>query len=393
MKKLQFCILFVVGWYLLLIVLHYFNQRPLWNDEYCIFCNIHDRSVADFFAGPLTHLQQFPRIYLYLIGQWSKAFHFHLLALRFFPFVCMSSAFFIWLYLAQKQMQSLLGVLTFFMCWAASAPLIYYAAELKQYSMDVLCAAIFILFLYHQNNIQKKASGFMYAVILAFLPLLGLFSYPVFFFMVLPVYNILLDIKSNPRLKMFLAIYLISAISVFGIVYCFDLRVSNLSFLSSDWHDHMISLHSPKEFFKTLGENLDNFMSRWFVQDPKWIRMVARFFVCLGCVRLIFGGIKALKRDGCRVCSIHSIAFIVFWEHLTMGALKKYPFVVPRTSLFFAPMLLFLTVDAIQWIKQRNDVVYALVQYSFIAYLLYISLGIAGVIFAGDMGALPAIWK
>ena len=47
-----------IGWYLLLIVLHYFNQRPLWNDEACIFTSIKYFSPAqrmpDFMAGRLS---------------------------------------------------------------------------------------------------------------------------------------------------------------------------------------------------------------------------------------------------------------------------------------------------------------------------------------------------
>ncbi len=393
MRKLQLVIYSIVGWYLLLIILHYFNQRPLWNDEYCIFLNIYGRSVADFFQGPLTHFQQFPRIYLYFIGQWARIFNFHLLALRFFPFVCMSSAFFIWLYLAKKQVRSVMGLLTFFLCWVASAPLIYYAAELKQYSMDVLATTVFLLFLYHQKNLQQNVSGVAYALILMVLPLFGLFSYPVFFFLLLPIYNILVDIRNNPRLWPFLVIYLMSCLSVFGVVYCLDLRVSNVAMLGADWHDHMISLHSAKEFLKTLGENLDNLISRWFVERPKWIRRAARFFVGLGFIRLFGGAWGVFKRDGFRLCSIHSIAFVVFWEHLILSVFKKYPFAVVRTSLFFAPMLLFLTVDALEWLKQRNGALYALVQYPFMVYLLYISLGIAGMIFAGDLGAQPVIWR
>jgi hypothetical protein len=394
-RKLQLITLAIVGWYLLLIILHYFNQRPLWNDEYCIYFNIHDRSSADLFSGPLSQFQQFPRIYLYIIGQWSKMLDYHLLALRFFPFICMLGAFFIWMYLGKKQTSSSMGLLMFVLCWAASSKLVYYSAELKQYSMDVLTSATFILFLFHQKQIQEKGLGWKYAVLLLVLPWLGLFSYPVFFFLPLPAFNLLMEARNNSRLWPFLGGYLASCLAVFAVVYCVDIRISNVSWLgtATDWNEHMVSLSSPKLFFKTLGEGCDNLTSRWFVDHPKWVRMAARFFMALGFWRLLLGGWNAFKEDGFRLISIRSIAFVVFWEHLFLSMAHKYPFGVTRTSLFFAPMLLFVTVDAFEWIKRRNYFLCNLVQYPFLIYLVYISIGLAREIFAGDLGADPYIWR
>ena len=393
MRKLQLVILAIVGWYLLLIVLHYFNQRPLWHDEYCVFVSIHDNSLDNLFFRPLSHGQEFPRLYLYAIGRWADFFVYHLLALRFFPFVSMLGAFFIWLYLAKKQLKSLMGLLTFVLCWAASVPLIYYAAELKQYSMDVLCASVFLLFLYHQQNLQERISARVYGLVLIGLPLLGLFSYPVFFFIPLPLYNFWSQTKGNPRRWIFPGVYLLSALVTFGVFYHFDFQVSNAALLGASWNDHFISFNSVGAFFKTLEEGCNNLISRWFVERPHWLRMAARFFVGLGFLRLFWGAWSAFKKDDWRLVSINSIAFVVFWEHLILSVFQKYPFVVPRTSLFFAPMLLFLTVEAIESIKQYNGILYTLVQYPFLAYLLYVSLGIARMIFAGDLGAQPIIWQ
>ncbi len=394
-KLVRTIILAIIGWYLLLIVVHYFNQRPLWNDEQCILLNIQQMRPSDLFHNPLLSLQEFPRTYLYIIQQFSSHFNFQLLALRFFPFGSMLTAFFIWIYLAQKQIPSLIGLLTFFLCWAASAPLIYYAAELKQYSMDVLVSSLFLLFLYHQKTFRKHFCGPIYALILLLLAVSGLLSYPAFFFMPLPLYNLWMDAKEDSRWRPLVWLYLLSCLGCFLAVYYFDFRVStsNIASLKVYWKNYFISFDSPVHFFRSVQEGLNGFISRWFVEKPRWIRMAARFFVGIGFLRLLLGAWPIFKKEGLHFMSIHSIAGIVFLEYFILSAFKNIAFGVPRVSLFFAPMLLFLTVDALQWLKQHNGVLYALAQYPFLIYLLYISLGIARMIFAGDLGAEPFIWR
>ncbi len=378
MKKIQFVILAIIGWYFLLIILHYFNQRPLWNDEACVFLSIGQKTPFELFHTPLLSLQEFPRTYLYSIQQFSGHFNFHLLALRFFPFVCMFTAFLLWIRIAQAELGENIFLLTFLACWVASAPLIYYAAELKQYSMDVLAAAIFIFVLRDEN----KLSRWYWA-----LPLFGLFSYPSFFFMPLAWYALLRKGSFNK-----LIFYTLLALMTAGIVYRFDISVNNLSIVQKEWNSHFISFDSWNSFLKSWGQSFDNLTSRWFVEHPKWIRMVARVLMPIGFMQLIFGFWKTFKQDKFTFRSVNSIAFAVWFIHLFFGVLHKYPFVVPRTSLFFAPMLLLLFVKGLSWIKERQIYVYRAVHYSFLVYLGYVSIGIARMILAGDLGAEPYIW-
>ena len=377
MRVIKLITLSLVGWYLFLILVHYFNQRPLWNDEVCILANILEKTPGDMFQTPLSHLQQFPRVYLLAIQQFSKHFDFHLLALRFIPFICMFAAFLIWFYIGFLELGEGIALLTFVGCWVASAPLIYYAAELKQYSMDVLAAGVFVLVL---RDHRKLESCFW------ILPLFGLFSYPAFFFMGFPAFYFLR--KYNFR-KFFGYIFL--CLVVLGIVYNFDIKVNAVNSIGTYWNDHFISLSSWKLFFKTLGENFNNLISRWFVENPKWIRGMARFFIPIGLLYLIFSAWKTFKKDKFMFYSVNAIALAVLIEHILAGVLQKYPFAVPRTSLFFAPMLLLMTAKGIYWIKDKQKSVYYILQYVFLIYLGYISLGLARIIFAGDLGAQPSL--
>ena len=73
-----------VAWYVTLAAAHYFNQRPMWNDEACVFESIQYFNPQQMFTAQLRAVQVFPRVYLFLIQQFSGLFDFHLLSLRFF---------------------------------------------------------------------------------------------------------------------------------------------------------------------------------------------------------------------------------------------------------------------------------------------------------------------
>ena len=125
--------LILVTWYVTLAAAHYFNQRLMWNDEACVFESIQYFEPLQMFTTQLRAVQVFPRVYLFLIQQFSGLFDFHLLSLRFFSFVAMLTAFWFWLKLARPLLKADSAYWTYLFSWAASVPLVYYAAELKPY--------------------------------------------------------------------------------------------------------------------------------------------------------------------------------------------------------------------------------------------------------------------
>ena len=68
--------------------------------------------------------------------------------------------------------------------------------------------------------------------------------------------------------------------------------------------------------------------------------------------------------------------------HLTLACLHKYPFGVPRLSLFLAPFLLWMTILAMQWLRERSKIAGTIVEVVFVLYLIIISAGIARIVFA-----------
>src|SRR3989338_8153066 len=101
---LSIAVFFLCCWYLLLCSVHYTRQRPLWLDEISFFKSVSTYETKDFFTKKLAVDQIFPRFYLSLIQKTSQPFDFSLLSVRFFSFVAMIAAFFIWVKVAQREL-------------------------------------------------------------------------------------------------------------------------------------------------------------------------------------------------------------------------------------------------------------------------------------------------
>lgn len=382
----------VVAWYVTLATTHYFNQRPMWNDEACVFESIEHFKPHQMFTATLRALQVFPRVYLFLIQQFSGLFDFHLLSLRFFSFVAMLTAFWLWLKLARPLLKTDSAYWTYLFSWTAAVPLVYYAAELKPYSMDVLAGAIFMTFLYHEDALRARDVR-TYQLVLAALPALGLFSYPAFLFATIILYNLIVATLKDKLRRTDLVIYAVSMAIFILISYAIDMRLRPIGAVTEGFGDYFISFQSPGEFFKTLGEGINNLFSRWFGEKPKTVKKIAIVFTLFGFFNMFYAFFSNIKKEGHRVRSPKTAAFALFLGLVALGMLKKYPFTVPRTSLFFCPFVLLLTIDAITGLKKLNKYVFTFAHVLYIAFLAGVTFGIASNVFSGDLGAVPVIWK
>jgi hypothetical protein len=375
----KYCFFGIFAWYVLLISWHFLDQRPLWMDEQWVLNNIVQLSPKDLFSRALVSDQAFPRLYLYIIQQFSNAFDHAPWSLRFFPFLCMLAAFVIWMRIGFTTLSHHVDRLNFALCWAASIPLIYYAAELKQYSMDVLAASILVYLSLRVT--QAKLNPFWFLLF----PVLGLFSYPVFFLMLIPVFILW-------RNKKVLLSYGGICITMVLCVWYFDIRNSATHLLETYWHEYFISFASVPAFFQTFTEGVNNLISRWFVENPKSFRGMARFFVGIGFCYMLWQGVKYFKGNQ-KIMPVATVALLIFIELVILGCLRKLPFTVPRISLFFAPILLLVMVQSFAECRQRWPKCYWPLQWMLWAYLGTMSLGIARVIFNGNLGAQSIIWS
>lgn len=389
--RLSFVVLII--WYVGACAAHYWHQRPLWNDEVAVLSSIEVFKPADFFKEPLRMVQVFPHFYLFCIQSFAQHFDNSILSLRFFSFVCMLGAFAVWLKVAKYELKDPLEYLTFLLCWTASVPLIYYSAELKQYSMDVLVSGLFLLFLYAQNRLAADPKSLKYMAILALLPVSVMFSYPAYFFLMFPLWNLCRAVQADRGQWKFFLVYLASLLVFVALSYQFDVRLRPVEAVTNGFNDYFISLRSFSEFFQTFGEGINNLCSRWFVELPKVFRKIARVFMFFGLVYLFVAFFRGIRQSGWKFDSLSMVALVVFLELTVAGILHKYPFGVPRTALFFCPILLILTIQGIRSVKGLNPYAYYAIHGSFLAYLFIVALGILNIVLTQPLIAIPAIWS
>ncbi|MFH1360687.1 MAG: hypothetical protein ABIJ41_06580 [Candidatus Omnitrophota bacterium] len=393
-KDIPFVIAAVlISWYVSMCLAHYMSARPLWNDEWAVSLSLEQFASRDFFTRPLFAVQMFPRLYLFLIQKISHPFDFHLLSLRFLSFVFMLSAYFLWMKIARYEMKDNKEYWTFLLCWCASIPMVYYAAELKQYSMDVLAGAIFLYFIYRQEYLQST-SRLRLNIFLVLLPALGLLSYTAFLFCLFPFTNMLVSAKKDKTLYRSLVLFCASCVIFALLSFFFDMRFRPGAVMMPGGHaEYFISFKNVPEFFRSFGEGTNNLFSRFFAERPRVIKKIARCFLGFGFIFLFYGFFKNFKKDGGYLKSLNTIAFILYLELFALGALHLYPFTEPRTSLVYCPFIFYLTIKGIGITKRINKYFYGILHAAFIIFLMVVALCISRIVYSGqELSFAPFLW-
>jgi len=384
----------IIAWALVLLFLflatyQYFYTRPLWNDEHAVFVSLRSFDAHEMFHKPLLKGQAFPRVYLFLVQKISERFDYSLLSLRFLSFVAMILAFGVWGRIGWQYYEGKGKFLLFLLCWLASGPLIYYASELKPYSMDVLVSGIWILFLTRQAEIERHGKWHLAAVF--FLPMTCLVSYPAFFFIPIFLWDLFMR-KIHGEACGRTVVALLCSLGIFvSVAYLWDIRLKNYHILSGVLKDYFISSDSASDFFKTLGEGINNLFSRFFIERPRIFRKITIFFVSLGLIQMFASFFVGFFKNKFRTNTIPIIAFLLFVELAVAGALKWYPFTLPRTSLFFAPLVFVATIDGISNLSKIHRFLYLIVNSMFIAFLFVMIIGIIQILLLGEFCPAPMI--
>ena len=128
----------------LLRLRQYFSNRSLWIDEAMLALNLIRRSAAGL-ARPLEHHQYAPLGFLLLEKAAIALFGSGERALRLVPLLAGLAALPVFAALARGVAGSRAATLLSVALFAVSGQVVYYASEAKQYSTDVLVAAVLLL--------------------------------------------------------------------------------------------------------------------------------------------------------------------------------------------------------------------------------------------------------
>jgi len=370
MKAYKILFISCILWFVFLCLLHYFSLRPLWLDEELVFKNLKELSSLKL-LGPLGYTQMFPRLYLIIINFFARGFDYNLLALRLPSLLSMLLAFFVWLRVFQKILPGKWQVLLAIFSFASSYRIIYYAAELKPYSMDLLVAGVFCWYLIYQKQLATEAPSKLFSAITFLLPFTLALSYSSFFFFWMVIYNFIFVAKKNHKAAVLLASYSFLCLSMIVLIYYSYLRYE-LSGNPSSWNNYFLGTKSFYSFIKPFGEGVRKLTTFWFGNSKFFIR-AASFLIPIFLLSLFGYGIRSLKRNKFRFLDADSVSLVIFLELIVMGILRKYPFTGARMTLFFAPLIFFLIIKGIGSLK-RIKPLYTSLNTCYIAFLVMCSI-------------------
>ncbi|NTV28820.1 MAG: hypothetical protein HGA80_01940 [Candidatus Omnitrophica bacterium] len=144
---------------------HYLGNRSLWLDEACAAVSVASRSYGEI----LRHFEVMPEfahppMLFMLLERWLIGlFGNNEMALRVFPLFCGVGAL-VAFFLVTRAFLSRRTLLLAMALFAINDPLVYYSAEIKQYSTDLL---VMLGLLWYGEKLAKEGIGWGKAAILA----------------------------------------------------------------------------------------------------------------------------------------------------------------------------------------------------------------------------------
>jgi hypothetical protein len=334
-------------------LIQYLFNRSLWWDESLLALNIINTPLEKLFE-PLGHNQAAPPGFLFLERFWVWVFNAKEYALRLVPLLAGLASLCLFFKLARNWLSQKAYVLAL-LFFAFSHHLIYYSAEVKQYSLDVFSA----LLLYYLFG--KWISGRNPKQALFLLSLAGglavWFSHPIIFILSgLGLYAFIHHLRQNDYRKLFAlvipgTVWLLS----FSLVYFLVLeRASASTALNIYWDDAFLpfppsSLADLKQAYYLLTNVFRN---------PGGLvpEIAAAGLFILGCISW---------RHKQNLWPLLLPILIT----LAASALHRYPF-SQRLILFILPALYLLIAQGLALLMEKKDLKIRLLGYALLAIML-----------------------
>ena len=311
----------------------YIVNRSLWLDELLISLNIVNRSFVQL-TQPLDYNQKAPIGFLLLQKLSTQIFGIEEYSLRLLPLIAGIMALFL-MYHVGKVYIGLPGTLFALGFLAVSVRPIYYASEVKQYSVDALVS---LLLLFVAYKCLEPDSNVRHFVLLGITGLLSLWMSHPSLFVVTGISLVLgLDLllrRDKTKVLWLAAVLLLWALS-FIVLYFLSLRhLSGITQSINYWRDDFMPMPpwlEPAWFIDAFSKMLGDF---GFVK----ISISGAFFI-LGCLSLFF-----------RKWQLGLIVILPFLITLVVSGFENYPF-RGRLLLFIAPMIFILVAEGVERIR------------------------------------------
>ncbi len=322
---------------ILVRTVQYIFNRSLWADESVLALNIVDRSYLELLQ-PLDYNQGAPVGFLWVEKLAVQVLGNTEYALRLFPFVASIISFFLFYSICKRLLQPYATAiaLALFSCLEY---LVYYAAEVKQYSSDVMVALLLVWVLFPRRDRllspQKIAvSGIVGAIAIWM-------SHPAVFVLAamgsIALYQAITNRKKSPLFSLaivygiwlasFVAFYFISVVPLTNNPELMESWGS--AFPSEIWDINWLYEKILKLFKNPLG----------FSESLVWVALVT---FAIGCFSLF-------RRDKTAFAIVLSPLFFT----IVAAYLQQYPFRY-RLLLFLTPFLIIAIAEGVMYVWRKT---------------------------------------
>jgi hypothetical protein len=141
----------------------YFANDSYFMDEIAVLRNLMDRPWRDLLTRPLAYGQLAPPGFLMVEKLLLSTLGSTEYSLRLFPFLCSVVSVAVFAMLV-RGLLSRAGALASLAMFAFAGPLILYGSQLKQYSVDVLCACLVCLAATHYVSTRGRSAAYVFGI-------------------------------------------------------------------------------------------------------------------------------------------------------------------------------------------------------------------------------------
>lgn len=323
-QKWHYILIIFLG--IILRVMFYSYERPLWHDECALALNLDNWGFINIFV-PLKHSQAAPVLFL-LVSKLSLVSALYAeFCLRFFPLISGVLSIFAFYFLAKKVFQKESSVFLALILFAFNYRLIYYSQEFKQYSSDVFVFVLILLSYFYldmekRTKLQAFLIGLVYSLIIwfSYTSLFAMFS--VFFILVLK------------HLKEYKKIILMALPVFFSFLFFYiaQRHLSSNDFLYDYW---------AKGF---LNKNFSNLLSL-FYEYFKY--SFGSKFIMFAFLAGIIMKLRHIKQEGTL------IIFVPLFLAVILSYFSIYP-LHSRVSLYLIPVIILFVAQIFDSVQLKN---------------------------------------
>lgn len=322
-NKINLLIIAIITIGIVLRIMLFSYNRPLWNDECALALNLIDFKIPHYFQT-LTYGQAAPPFFLIISKIFSKLSLNIELSLRIFPLISSIFSIGIFYLLSKKLLTKQSSIIFALILFCFNPKLIYFGQEFKQYSSDVLFF-ICILTSYFYLDINKLSfkKTFLIGTIYSFCIWFSFTSLSALF-----IIFILLTIKNYKKLSCLISPVLISLI----LFYFSQNHLQSNNFLHTYW---------AEGFIQNNFSNLLQIMINYFVFTFNNLFLFFLFIVGL----LI--SIINLKKEK-NVILIAPLFLAIILSYFSIYPLSS------RVSLYLIPIIILLIAQVFDYINLKN---------------------------------------